>query len=25
VRGYMLWRFNHNELYMDGISLVQGG
>ena len=22
VRGFMLWRFNHNELYFDDISLV---
>lgn len=25
VRGFMLWRFDHNELYLDSISLVKGG
>ncbi len=25
VRGYMMWRFNHNELFFDAISLNQMG
>lgn len=25
VRGYMLWRFNHNQMFFDSISLVRGG